>query len=287
MAKIAFLGLGAMGSRMAANVLKAGHDVTVWNRSPDACRPLADLGAAVAGTPRAAVARADFAISMVRDDVASSRVWLDANTGALAGLGTGAVGIDCSTLTTAATRALADRFAAAGCGFLDAPVAGSRPQADAAQLIFLVGGSAEVLSAARPILMTVGCSVHHAGPAGSGTTLKLAVNALLGVQVAALAEIVGFFDRTGLDGRTAIEILAATPVCSPAAKAAAASMQSGVFPPMFPADLMAKDFGALLATAAAVAASMPVAAAVHDVFASAVGHGLGAENVTGIVRLYR
>ncbi len=287
MAKIAFLGLGAMGSRMAANVLKAGHELTVWNRTPDACQPVADLGAAVADTPRAAVAQADFAVSMVRDDAAADQVWLDAECGALAGLRTGAVGIDCSTLTIAATRTLADRFGAAERGFLDAPVAGSRPQADAAQLIFLVGGCAEVLSAAGPILMTMGSSVHHVGPAGSGTTLKLAVNALLGVQVAALAEIIGFFDRAGLNGATAIDILGSTPVCSPAAKAAAASMLSGVFPALFPADLMAKDFGNLLATAGAVAASMPVAAAVYDVFAGAVRHGLGADNLTGIIRLYR
>jgi 3-hydroxyisobutyrate dehydrogenase-like beta-hydroxyacid dehydrogenase len=268
MAKIAFLGLGAMGSRMAANVLKAGHELTVWNRTPDACQPVADLGAAVADTPRAAVAQADFAVSMVRDDAAADLVWLDAECGALAGLRTGAVGIDCSTLTIAATRTLADRFGAAELGFL-------------------VGGCAEVLSAAGPILMTMGSSVHHVGPAGSGTTLKLAVNALLGVQVAALAEIIGFFDRAGLNGATAIDILGSTPVCSPAAKAAAASMLSGVFPALFPADLMAKDFGNLLATAGAVAASMPVAAAVYDVFAGAVRHGLGADNLTGIIRLYR
>lgn len=286
MARIAVLGLGAMGARMARNLIAAGHEVTVWNRTPAACGPLVALGGSVADTPRAAVAGAGFAISMVRDEAASRAVWLDSAGGALAGLAPGTVGIESSTLTVAFVRDLAERFASAGVGFLDAPVAGSRPQAEAAQLIYLVGGDAGVLAQADPILRCMGAAVHHAGAAGDGAAVKLAVNLLLGVQVAALAEIIGGLVRAGLDPARAMEIVTATPVCSPAAKGAVASMLSGSFAAQFPADLAEKDFGYALAGAAATGSAMPVAETTRAVFARAVASGLGADHLTGVVRLY-
>lgn len=287
MAKVAVLGLGAMGSRMARNLIEAGHTVAVWNRSPAACLPLAADGAVAADTPRAAATGAAFVIAMLRDDEASAAVWLDADTGALAGLEAGAIGIESSTLTVGFVRDLAARFAAAGRGFLDAPVAGSRPQAEAAQLIYLVGGNAQVLAQADPVLRAMGSAVHHAGVAGDGAAVKLAVNALLGVQVAALAEIIGLFAKTGLDPARAIEILTATPVCSPAARGAAASMLSGSFAPMFPAELAEKDFGYALAAAAAAGSAMPLAEATRGVLAATLTQGFGADHLTGVVRLYR
>lgn len=287
MTKVAVLGLGAMGSRMAHSLLAAEHEVTVWNRSRAACAPLSAAGATVADTPRAAVAGAAFAIAMVRDDPASQAVWLDPDRGALAGLEPGAVGIDSSTLTVAFVRDLALRFAAAGRGFLDAPVAGSRPQAEAAHLIYLVGGDADVLAQAAPVLRAMGAAVHHAGQTGAGAAVKLAVNALLGVQVAALGEIIGFFERAGLDPARAVEILTATPVCSLAAKGALTSMLADSFAPMFPVELAEKDLGYVLATAAAVHAAMPVAEATHAVLATALARGFGPDHLTAVVRLYR
>ncbi len=287
MAKVAVLGLGAMGSRMARNLMAAGHQVCVWNRSPATCAAFEAAGATAAATPRDAASGAAFVIAMLRDDAASRAVWLDPVTGALAGLEPGAIGIESSTLTVHFVRDLALRFAEAGRGFLDAPVAGSRPQAEAAQLIYLVGGDAGVLAQADPLLRAMGAAVHHAGTAGDGAAVKLAVNTLLGVQVAALAEIVGLFDRCGMDPARAVEILTATPVCSPAAKAAAASMLSGAFAPMFPADLAEKDFGYVLAAAQAAGADMPLAKATRAVLAAAQTRGFGPDHLTGIVRLYR
>lgn len=287
MANVAVLGLGPMGSRMARNLMSAGHEVAVWNRSPNACLPFAEAGAAVAATPRAAVSGAAFVIAMLRDDAASRSVWLAPETGALSGLTPGAIGIECSTLTVGYVRELGARFATTGRGFLDAPVAGSRPQAEAAQLIYLVGGDADVLAAAKPLLQAMGAVVHHAGAVGDGAAVKLAVNAMLGVQVAALAEIIGLFAKTGLDANRAVEILTATPVCSPAAKGAAASMLSGGFAPMFPAELAEKDLGYALAAAAEAGAPMPLAEATRRVLAEAVAHGFGTDHLTGVVRLYR
>src|SRR5919198_651892 len=134
MTDIAFLGLGAMGSRMAANVVKAGHRVTVWNRSPKACDPLIAAGAKAAVSPRAAATGAEFVIAMLRDDEASQRVWLDAQDGALAGMRKGAVAIESSTVTPDWSRALGRHVSESGVGYLEAPVAGTLPQAQAGQL---------------------------------------------------------------------------------------------------------------------------------------------------------
>lgn len=287
MARVAVLGIGAMGSRMARKLIEAGHSIAVWNRTAAACAPLVEAGAWLAQTPSMAVEQVDYAISMIRDDEASAAVWLDPQTGALAAMPPHAVGIESSTLTTAWVRSLSGRFEAAGIAFRDAPVAGSRPQAEAANLIYLVGGHANVLAGAEPILRAMGAAVHHVGPAGGGTTLKLAINAFFGVQVAALAEIIGLLGKAGIDFAHAIDIVAATPVCSPAAKGAAVSMLSGAFAAQLPVNLVAKDFDYALSTAETANAVMPITAAARAVFARGLCEGIGSDNLTSVVRLYR
>ena len=286
MANVAVLGLGSMGSRMALNLVRAGHAVTVWNRTSARTDPLARAGAKVAQSPRTAVAGSDYVVSMVRDDGASRSVWLDPVAGALAALPDQAVAIESSTLTVACVRELAERFEAVGSAFLDAPVAGSRPQAEAGQLIYLVGGDAAVIAAAEPILRAMGGAVHHAGAAGDGAALKLALNALFGIQIAALAEILGLLGKAGVDRARAIDIMAATPVFSPAAKAAAASMLAGAFAPMFPVALAEKDFEYALIAAGGVGATTPMIEAARHVFRDAIDRGWGDDNLTGVARLY-
>jgi 3-hydroxyisobutyrate dehydrogenase len=285
MSNITVLGLGAMGSRMAANLLKAGHRVTVWNRTEDKAAPLIKAGAVFAATPRRAVADAAFVIAMVRDDDASRDVWLNPTTGALGGMRHGAVAIESSTLSLWWTRELGAQAAAAGIGFLDAPVAGSRPQAEAGQLIYFVGGERRHADLAEPVLLAMGGAVHFAGALGAGTTIKLAINALFGIQVAAVAELIRVITDAGVDAATALEIIGVTPVCSPATKGAAASMLAGNFAPMFPVELVEKDFGYALAIAGGPE-DAPVTTAVHGIFKEAIRRGFGADNLTGIVRLY-
>ncbi|MCP1659423.1 NAD(P)-dependent oxidoreductase [Neisseria perflava] len=135
MTKIAFLGLGAMGSRMALNLVKAGYALTVWNRTASACDELVAAGAKAASTPREAVQGAEFVISMVRDDEASRQVWLDDKTGALAALAKNAVAVESSTLTPDWIHELSTAMQIHGTAFLEAPVSGSRPQAAQGQLI--------------------------------------------------------------------------------------------------------------------------------------------------------
>lgn len=284
MANIAFLGLGAMGSRMARHLVAAGHAVTVWNRTPEPISALVAIGARAAETPRSAVAQADFALAMVRDDTASRAVWLDGQAGALSALQDHAIAIECSTLSLDWVRSLAGKFANAGRAFLDAPVAGSRPQAEQKQLIFMAGGTAATLAAASPVLELMGAAVHHAGHIGAGTAVKLAVNALFGIQLCAMAELLEWLRQQNVDPSRALEVISATPVCSPAAKVAGGSMLAGAFSPMFPISLVEKDFGYACAAAAGDA---PMTTAAHKVFTRALTAGLGADNITAVVQLYR
>ncbi len=286
MTRIAVLGLGAMGSRMAARLLAAGHEVSVFNRTAERGAELESQGARLAASPREAATGAEAVIAMLRDDMASRAVWLDPETGALAGLGEGALAIESSTLTPGWVRDLAPAVAGAGGRFLEAPVAGSRPQAEAGQLIYFLGGAAETVEAARPVLDALGGARHHVGPAGAAAVVKLAVNALFGVQVAAVAEILGLFGKAGLDAEAAAAVLGETPVMSPAAKGAAGLMLAGNYAPLFPIDLVEKDFGYVAEAAAAAGAEMPTAEAVRRVYARAKTEGLGGDNIAGVAKLF-
>jgi len=286
MARIAFLGVGAMGSRMVRKLKEGGHETVVWNRTESRLADLAEAGFELASSPRQAADGADVVFSMIRDDEASNQVWLDDEKGALQVLGEDAVAIDCATLSLPHVQRLAKRFERAGRAFLDAPVAGSRPQAEVGRLIFFVGGRAETLEKVRPVLNLMGGAVHHAGGHGAGATVKLMVNALFGTQLAVVAELIGLADKTGMDVGRALEIVRATPVCSAAVGVASKAMLEGQFAPAFPIDLVAKDFRLVQLTARALGASLPVSDATGTVYGDAVTANYGEDNITGVVRLY-
>lgn len=286
MAKIAFLGLGAMGSRMVPHLIAGSHELVLWNRNAAKAAAVADKYVRIAASPRQAARDAEFVIAMLRDDEASRHVWLDPDEGALAGLSARATAIECSTLSLDWTRTLAQQCRSRDVSFLDAPLAGSRPQAEARQLIFTVGGETETVHKAEPVLLAMGAALHHAGPTGSGMALKLALNALFAIQVAAMAELIGMLRRQGLDPVRATEIMGTTPVCSPAAKVAAQMMLAEVFAPLFPIKLVAKDLGYALA-AAGLETTGPMIAAAEAVYGHALAQGLGGDHLTSIVQLYR
>ena len=285
MAKISVLGLGAMGSRMAANLMKAGHHVTVWNRTAQAAQPLIEAGARLAPTPKDAASGADFVIAMVRDDDASRHVWLEAGTGAMAGLSAGAIAIESSTLTPEWIRELGECFAARALSFLEAPVVGSTPQAEAAQLTYFVGGSADTFALAEPVLKAMGSTVRHVGETGSAALAKLTTNTLLGIQVTVLAELIGMLRRSGADVARVLEAVAATPAWSPVAGRVSGLMLSENFTPQFPVDLIEKDFGYTLKTVGDEAMA-PTIAAARRVFGAAIEQGLGKENMTAVAKLF-
>ena len=282
---IALLGLGAMGSRMAANLLKADHALTVWNRTPEAAAALVAQGAKQAPTPRQAAAGADFVFAMVRDDEASREIWLSPHHGALEGLKEGAIAIESSTLTPGWIRELGLAVAARGSALLEAPVAGSRPQAETAQLVYFIGGDEAVLKQVKPLLMAMGSTITHVGPLGSGALVKLSTNALLGVQVTVLAELIGLLKRSGADVASAVTAIGGTAAWSPAANNLSSSMLAGNFSPQFPVELIEKDFGYAV-DAAGSPEDVPTIAAARGVFQKAVANGFGGDNMTSVVQLF-
>jgi 3-hydroxyisobutyrate dehydrogenase len=286
MSKIAFLGLGAMGSRMARRLVEAGHDVTVWNRTAATAQAFASTVSKAAATPSAAVAGADFVFSMVTDDQAARGMWLSPDTGALHGLKSGAVAVECSTVTPAWVRELAAVVTNAGAHLIDAPVAGSRPQAEAGQLVFMVGGTVKALEAAEPILAAMASNVIHVGDVGQGAVLKLAVNTLFAAQLQSVAELLGFLSRNGFGAEDAADLLGKFPIVAPPVAAAARMMAARSTAPLFTIDLIEKDLGYILETAAASRADLPGAQNIRAIFQLAQARGLGQANVSGLGAIF-
>jgi 3-hydroxyisobutyrate dehydrogenase len=286
MSNVAFIGLGAMGSRMASNLLKAGHVVTVCDLAADAVKRLADSGAKTAASAREAAQGNDFVVAMVRDDDISRKVWLDTTSGALAGMKPEAVAIECSTITPAWARELGESISMNGVAMLEAPVSGSTPQAQNGQLVFLVGGDAETLERAEPLLKGMGSGVQHAGPVGAGALAKLVTNTLMGVQLSTIAEMIGMLNREGVDPRRVLDAVAATPLWSPHLSNDVDSMLSGNFEPHFPIKLLVKDLNYTVKTAGGDAL-VPTVSAVRAVFQKAMNEKLGDLNMTAVVKLFQ
>jgi 3-hydroxyisobutyrate dehydrogenase len=287
MKTVAVLGTGAMGSRMAKRLLNAGYQTVVYNRTVERARALVDDGAVIAATPREAAARADAVIAMVSDDAASRALWLDDRHGAGAGLRPDALAIESSTLTPAWIRELGATLGALGARFLDAPVVGSRPQADAGGLIYLVGGAADHVAAARELLGAMGGAVHHVGDTGSAAVAKLAVNALFACQAAVLAEVLSLVRRAGFDVKAAVKFLATLPITSPAMQGVGAQIAERNFAPLFPMSLVQKDLNYILVLARSLEAATPSCQVVHDLFAGANANGLGGDNISGIFQMFK
>lgn len=285
MAKIAFLGMGAMGSRMARTLLDAGHDLVVWNRTPERCDPLIEAGATGAETPREAAAAAEFTISMLRDTDVSREVWCDPETGAFAGLPESSVAIESSTITPEGAAELGEFARERGLTFLEAPVSGTLPQAENGALVYFLGGEAETAKRVNDVLEPLAKAQHHVGTWGMGARMKLATNAMLGVQVAAWAEIIPMLERGGMDIDLALEALSSTPIWTPNAPYITGTMQRSDFTPQFPVDLISKDFRYAIAEGGE--ARMPMTEAAKRLFARASEAGHGDENMTGVVQVNR
>ncbi|GGJ55546.1 NAD(P)-dependent oxidoreductase [Deinococcus roseus] len=283
--RVAVLGLGQMGQRMALNLLRSGFDLTVYNRTPESAQTLVQAGAKFAATPAEAVQNAEVVISMVRDDVASRFLWLDPDQGALSNLPEGAVAVECSTLTPAWTRELAGHFQTRQSHFLDAPVVGSTPQAASGQLVFLVGGAATDLERVQEVLQAMGSTLHHVGEIGQGMHMKLAVNAFFAGQVALLAELLMFL-QPHIPPQQALEVLGNLPVISPALKVNGQLMLERKFAPMFPVQLVVKDLQCLLDTAQAGEVQVPTSSKVLEVFSAAQNQGWGEEHLAAVVKLF-
>jgi 3-hydroxyisobutyrate dehydrogenase len=284
--RIAFLGLGIMGGGMARRLLQAGYPLTVYNRNRERAEPLGQAGARIAVTPRAAAAGADVVFSMVADDAASRAIWRGPD-GALAGVRQGAVLVECSTLTVAWVRELAQAATAAGCEFVDAPVTGSKDAAAGGALNFLVGGRAAALEGLRPVFTVMGRSATHLGPTGSGTLVKLVNNFMAGVHVAAMAEALAWVERSGVDRDKAVAFLLDGAAASPVTKVVAARMLAADFTPNFLLRLMTKDIGYAIDEAGSRGLTLVTAQAALAQFRAAMAAGQGDRDMAAIVEAVR
>ena len=286
MQRVALLGLGVMGGGMAHNLLRANFPLVVYNRSREKGLPLRDAGAEVADTPRQAAEGADVVISMVADDGASRAVWLGGD-GALEGASSGAVLIECSTLSTAWVRELAGHAQDMGCQFLDAPVTGSKPQAEAGELTFLVGGDVRTLEQVKPILRAMGRTIHHLGPTGSGATMKLINNLLVGVQAAALAEALHLAENAGLDTAQVLDILSNGAVGSTVMRMKGPKMLSRDYSTQFALRWMHKDMTYALDEAVRRTVPLPTVAAAREIYRMALARGLDGQDFAAVVEVLR
>lgn len=238
--RVAALGLGTMGAGMAKNLLKAGFAVSVYNRTRAKAEQLGAAGARIADTSADAARDADVVISMLSDEDASRRTWAG-EYGALNGVKPGAVIVESSTVTPSWIAELAGLASERSLSLLDAPVTGSRVQAEGGQLTFLVGGDAGVLERARPALAAMSKEIVLLGPVGSGARMKLINNFLCGVQIASLAEGLAWIERSGLDREQALNILCKGAPGSPLINTISARMVDATYDVNFLLSLMRKD----------------------------------------------
>jgi len=284
--KVAVLGLGIMGAGMARQLVAKKFDVAVWNRDVAKTAALSSAGARVAATPAMAAAGADIVLAMLANDDASRGVWLGAD-GALAAMQKDSVAIESSTLTVDWIRELAAAAHDRGIAFLDAPVTGSKMQAEAGALSFLVGGDADLLERVRPALAAMGGNIAHLGPTGSGAMMKLINNFLCGVQVASLAEAIAMAERSGLDARQAAAVLSAGSPGSPLVKIVAQRMLDRAYEPNFFIPLMAKDLSYARQAFARAGIELASADAARAYFVDAERAGMGQKDIAAIVELLR
>jgi 3-hydroxyisobutyrate dehydrogenase-like beta-hydroxyacid dehydrogenase len=229
--------------------------------------PLEQRGATVVRTPGAVARDAEIVLVSVADDAAAEAV-IAGTDGALSSARPGTILINTSTVSPALSRRLSEAALVKGVSVLDAPVSGSTPQAEEGQLVIFVGGDQAAYERCRPILAVLGKESFYVGPAGSGSTMKLCVNALLGLGVQALAEAIALGLKAGLERDRLLDVLGSTVVLSASQKSKLENVRREAYPPTFPLRLMLKDFGLILDTARSLSVAMPTAACAEQMSAA-------------------
>ena len=275
-----------MGAAMARRLLDHGFELTVWNRNAGRADALVKAGARLAATPADGARGADAVIAMLADDDASRAVWTG-ESGALAAMDRGSLAIDSSTLTVDWMRDLGTQAAARGVSLLDAPVTGSKPQAEQGALNFLVGGDAAAVSRAAPLFAAMGRGHVHLGGAGSGALLKLINNFMCGVQLASLGEAIAMAERSGLDVRRTADVLAAGSPGSPIVKMVVERMVARDYTPNFLVPLMIKDLTYAMQTFAAEGIELADAHAARERFIAAAAAGYDSKDIASVVEPLR
>ncbi|MCL4262596.1 MAG: NAD(P)-dependent oxidoreductase [Anaerolineae bacterium] len=280
---IGFIGLGIMGSRMAANLLKHHVALTIFNRTPAKTAPLVEQGARPANTP-ADFANVDILFTMLAHPEAITAVAL-ADDGFIHHLRPGALWVDCSTVTPSFSLSLAKTAEAHGVEFLDAPVAGSKPQAANGELTFFVGGTAENVETCRPYFNMMGNKVVHVGSSGAASALKVVINSLLGTAMASFAEALALGHSLGLPAELLLNVLVGGPVVPPFMAMKRLKIEQQQYESDFPLEWMHKDLHMAALAAYETAVPVPIIQSAKESYMQAMKDGLGALDFSAIYQL--
>ena len=279
-----------MGRPMGHNLLKAGFPLVVWNRTASRADSLVAAGAKLAASPREVAAAADVLITIVSDPPALEEVlWGsgEKSDGAFSALKKGSIYIDSSTVSPALARKISAAAAAAGVRFLDAPVTGGTWGAEKGELVFMIGGEAETLEAARPVLSAMGKKLFHLGPNGAGQTIKLAMNSLLALQVQAFAEALALVQGAGLPGEKLVEVMQSSMARAGVLDVKAPVLLKGDYTPSFPLRLMHKDLSLALDLANQLGVTLPATAAARETYGYVKGLSTDDVDYAAVMKFWR
>jgi 3-hydroxyisobutyrate dehydrogenase-like beta-hydroxyacid dehydrogenase len=283
MEKIAYLGIGIMGRGMAANLVKAGYPVTVWNRTPERCEPLVAQGATQASTPAEAMADADVVLYCLSDDAAVEALVFGEN-GVLAGVKPGQIVVDMTTLHPDTTRKEAAALAEKGARFLDAPVFGSKNEAANGGLWIVVGGDRALFDEVKPILEVLSETTHYMGGTAMGASMKLVGNLVVASQLEALGEAMTLATKAGLDPDDVLGVLHVTDFKSPIFDGVGQMLMNRDFSTHFALKLMLKDANLISRFAQDLNVPVPASAATREVIKAAMNKGWGEENASAFIK---
>lgn len=278
---VAFLGIGIMGSRMAANLARAGHKVVVWNRTSEKAAALVEAGCLLAPSPKAAVKDCEVVHTMLADPLALRQVALG-NQGFLDALPPGRLWVDHSTVDPSTSRQMGANATNRGLRFLDIPVSGSTIAAAGAKLNFFAGGDAADLEAVRPLLEAMGSRIVHAGPVGAGATLKLVNNLFMAQVQVAWSETLGLATRMGLTEEAVHEAVLPTQVAPAYLSFKRAKIENREWSPEFPLKHALKDVRLALEAARAAGLELPQALVAESIYQKAVGRGLAERDISAV-----
>ena len=285
MSRVGFVGLGLMGGRMAANLLKKGHELTVWNRTPERAEMLVKAGARVARTPRELAEQSEIVVSCVSDPNAVGRVMF-ADDGIRPAARDGFRYIECSTISPGLARRTAESLRAAGADSLEAPVTGSKVGAEQGTLIFMSGGRRETHDELEPLLLQMGSRVIYCGETGSASTVKLIGNSLITFMLSGLCEGLVAAKKAGIAPETLLEVVMASGYASPYFPFKGGAIGRRDWDTHFSIDLMHKDQTLMLDEAARLKVPMPGLAALREVFQSARAQGWGDEDIAAVYKVW-
>jgi 3-hydroxyisobutyrate dehydrogenase-like beta-hydroxyacid dehydrogenase len=277
MAKLGFIGLGVMGSRMVKRLLEAGHSVAGYNRTREKAAWLLDAGMSWCDSPRAVAESSDISFSMVTNTGALKSV-MEATEGVLAGIQPGHIHVDMSTVSPAYSREAAEQVKARGASMLDAPVSGSVITLEEGKLSIMVGGDPAVFEKVKPILLDIGPKATFVGGNGLAVTMKIATNLSLAVQMLAFSEGVLLAEKSGIRRETAVEVLLNSVIASPMVKYRGPFVLGLPEEAWFDCNMMQKDMNLALELGRGLDVPLPTTAATNEFLTAARGFGLDHED---------